>query len=70
MTDADERRVSKALQGLEFPADREQLLRYAEQRQADPRTLRALRALPAGVYHDGAEVENSLPQRPEREGSD
>ncbi|ASU78571.1 DUF2795 domain-containing protein [Actinopolyspora erythraea] len=65
MTDADERRVNKALQGLEFPADKAELIRYAEDREADPRTLRALRALPEGTYQDGGEVERCVPQRPE-----
>ncbi|NYH81002.1 hypothetical protein FHR84_004375 [Actinopolyspora biskrensis] len=69
MTDADERRVNKALQGLEFPADKERLLRYAEERQADSRTLRALRTLPEGTYRDSAEVESAVPQRPEQESS-
>ncbi|SDK01132.1 Protein of unknown function [Actinopolyspora mzabensis] len=67
MTDADERRVNKALQGLEFPADKAELIRYAEEREADPRTLRALRALPDGTYGNSDEVERSVPQRPEQE---
>lgn len=67
MTDADERRVRKALQGLEFPADKATLLEYAEDRRADPRTLRALQALPEGTYESSEEVENSVPQRPDEE---
>ncbi len=69
MTDADERRVSKALQGLEFPAQKAELVTYAEDRQADPRTLRALRSLPEGTYSSNDEVESSVPQRPDQEVS-
>lgn len=67
MTDADERRVAKALQGLEFPAGKDTLLAYARQRDAHPKTMRALQALPAGEYPDSAAVEDAVPQRPDRE---
>ncbi len=66
MTDADERRVGKSLQGLEFPASKENLLAYAQERGAGPKTLRALQALPAGEYPDSAAVERAVPQRPEQ----
>lgn len=67
MTDADERRVSKALQGLEYPASKAELLTYAEERESDPRTLRALEALPEGSYGSHDEVERAVPQRPDEE---
>lgn len=69
MTDADERRVSKALQGLEFPADKAQLKAYAQERQADARTVRALESLPEGTYGNADEVERAVPQRPDQQVS-
>ncbi len=66
MTDKDERRVRKALQGLEFPADKDTVLAYAEERGAALKTLRALRALPAGTYTNTDAVEQAVPQRPEQ----
>lgn len=65
MTKRDEIRVGKALQGLEYPATREQLLAYARDRQADAETLAALRAVPAGQYANKTQVENAVPQEPE-----
>lgn len=64
MTRVDQRRVRRALQGLEFPADKPTLVAYAEHRRAWPKTLRALRALPAGNYASLTEVEQAVPQRP------
>ncbi|MBB3662274.1 MULTISPECIES: DUF2795 domain-containing protein [Prauserella salsuginis group] len=66
MTDADDRRVRKAIQGVQFPADKETLVAYAQERDADPRTLRALRALPERDYGNGDEVARAVPQRPEQ----
>ncbi|MBA8826003.1 hypothetical protein FHX42_003369 [Saccharopolyspora lacisalsi] len=67
MTDADERRVLKALQGIQFPAAKAQLVAYAEDRGAESKTLRALEALPEGDYSSGEEVEQAVPQRPDEE---
>ncbi|GAA3752407.1 DUF2795 domain-containing protein [Salinactinospora qingdaonensis] len=64
MTSADKRRVRKALHGMDFPADKGQLLAYAEEREADPKSAQALRALPEGQYHSIDEVERHVPQRP------
>jgi hypothetical protein len=66
MTDADDRRVRKAIQGMEFPANKTTVLAYAEERGADPKTLRALRALPNGDYGNSDQVEQATPQRPEQ----
>lgn len=66
MTDADDRRVRKALQGVEFPVDKAALIAYAEEREADPRTLRALRALPNREFGSTEDVEQAVPQRPEQ----
>lgn len=65
MTKRDEIRVDKALQGLEFPADREQLVDFATDRAADAETLAALRGIPAGQYANKAQVLDAVPQEPE-----
>ncbi len=67
MTDADERRVRKILQGLEFPVSKSYLLDYAETRQADEKTLRALQGLADREYTSTDDVEAAVPQRPEQE---
>lgn len=66
MTDADERRVDKALQGLEFPASKEDIVAFAAERGAYEKTMRALHALPAGNYPNSDSVEEAVPQRPEQ----
>lgn len=63
MTDADDVRVRKALQGVEYPADKATLVAFAEERETDAKTMRALRALPDGEYTNGDEVEQAVPQR-------
>lgn len=65
MTKRDELRVDKALQGVEFPATREQLLDFAAEREADRETLAALRAIPAGQYGNKSQVQEAVPQEPE-----
>lgn len=67
MTDADERRVGKVLQGMEFPASKADILSYAETREADPKVLRALGALEDRQYGNTSDVEDAVPQRPEQE---
>lgn len=49
-----------ALSEADFPAEKAELVRYAEQSEADADTLRALRAIPAEVYADLGEVERSV----------
>lgn len=66
MTDADDNRVRKAIQGLEFPASKATLISYAEERSADAKTMRALWALPNGDYGNSDEVTQATPQRPEQ----
>lgn len=66
LTDADERRVGKALQGLEFPASRDDIIAFASERGAHEKTLRALYALPRRSYSDTDDVEQAVPQRPEQ----
>jgi len=65
MTKRDEIRVDKALQGLDFPATREQLIDFATDREADTETLAALRSIPAGDYANKAQVLDAVPQEPE-----
>ncbi len=65
MTKRDELRVEKALQGLEFPASKDQLLDFATDRVGDAETLAALRALPAGQYTSKEDVLAAVPQEPE-----
>lgn len=65
MTDQDERRVEKALQGVDLPADNAALVGYAESRGASSKTLQALRALPGGTYRTIDEVLDAVPAEPE-----
>lgn len=65
MTDRDDARVSKALQGIDFPTDLATLLIYAEARETDPKTLQALTALPDQQYTSMQHVLNAVPQEPE-----
>lgn len=65
MTKRDEMRVDKALQGLEFPVDRERMVDFAADREADAETLAALRSLPAGQYANKDQVLDAIPQEPE-----
>lgn len=65
MTDRDDARVAKALQGVDFPADRAGLLSYAGTRGAEEKTLQALRSLPDGQYGSVQEVVDAVLQEPE-----
>jgi hypothetical protein len=67
MTDRDEIRASKALQGLEFPTSKAKMIAYARERQATEKTLRALKALPDGRYESRDHAAESVPQRPEQQ---
>ncbi|WP_406692548.1 DUF2795 domain-containing protein [Saccharopolyspora sp. ID03-671] len=65
MTRRDDMRVAKALQGLDFPADRDQILDFATDREADAETLSALRSIPSARYASKDEVVHAVPQEPE-----
>lgn len=65
MTRRDDSRVSKALQGAGFPADRQTLLSYAQERGAGDETLEAMRGLPERTYASAADVVDAVPQEPE-----
>lgn len=65
MTDRDDLRVRKALQGKDFPSERDDLVVYATDRDAsEPRTLQALAELPEGRYASIEDVVAAVPQRP------
>ncbi|MEJ2870907.1 DUF2795 domain-containing protein [Actinomycetospora sp. OC33-EN08] len=65
MTDRDDARVRKALQGMDFPASRNDVVAYATDRgEVDEKTLVALGDLPAGDYASVDEVVDAVPQRP------
>ncbi len=66
MTSADKRRVRKAIEGLQYPASKQDVVAYAEERGSAGRTSDALRALPDGTYHNAEEVAESVPQEPEK----
>ncbi|QGK68549.1 DUF2795 domain-containing protein [Allosaccharopolyspora coralli] len=66
MTDRDELRASKALQGLQFPTTKADMVEYARERSASEGTLRALEALPEGQYANREQAVESVPQRPEQ----
>jgi hypothetical protein len=67
VTDRDDLRVRKALQGMAFPADRTQVISWAIDRgEGDERVLTALRALPDRTYSCSDDVVISVPQRPDR----
>lgn len=68
MTTRDDLRAEKALQGADFPATKEELLAYAEQRGADPKSLQALRTLPGGRFDNMDSVVDAVPQEPEGRG--
>jgi Protein of unknown function (DUF2795) len=65
MTDRDDLRVRKALQGMPFPADRTAVLDYAADRgEVDGRTLSALRDLPDRTFSTADDVVISVPENP------
>ncbi|MDD7940301.1 DUF2795 domain-containing protein [Actinomycetospora lutea] len=67
MTDRDDLRVRKALQGMAFPADRTQVISWATDRgERDDRVLTALRALPDRTFSTADDVVISVPQRPDQ----
>lgn len=65
MTTRDELRAEKALQGMEFPASKTELIDYATERSATPKTLQALHALPDRQFENKDDVVEAVPQEPE-----
>jgi hypothetical protein len=65
MTDRDDARVRKALQGMDFPARRNDLVEYATDRgHIDDATLTALAGLPECGYCSIDDVVAAVPSRP------
>ncbi|OLF17248.1 DUF2795 domain-containing protein [Actinophytocola xanthii] len=52
--------LREALSSADFPADKDTLVRYAEQAGADEDTIRAIRAIPPVSYANLAEVTQSV----------
>lgn len=67
MTDRDDQRVAKALQGMDFPASRGSVLDYAETQSIDQKTRDALHTLPERQFGSMADVVESVAQEPEGE---
>jgi hypothetical protein len=65
MTDRDDLRVAKALQGAGFPADRATLIDYARSHDVEFKTLETLKTLPDRQYGNSDEVIAAVPQEPE-----
>lgn len=65
MTTRDELRAEKALQGMEFPASKTELIDYATERSATAKTLQALQALPDRQFENKDDVVEAVPKEPE-----
>lgn len=66
MTERDEIRIDKALQGATFPAAKAELLEYARARVQDsPKTLHALDAIADREYANKDDVLEAVPHRPQ-----
>lgn len=63
-TDAD--RLRSALNEADFPASKDDLVRYAERAQADAETVRAIRSIPPVEYSNLTEVVRSVPLEDDR----
>lgn len=67
MTQRDDMRAAKALQGADFPATKTQVLEYAQTRGVDSKSLEALHALPDRQFSNIDDVVDAVPQEPEGE---
>lgn len=67
MTDRDDNRVAKALQGADFPTDRATLLAYVETRDVDAKIVQALQTVPERNYTSMQQVIDAVAQEPEGE---
>jgi Protein of unknown function (DUF2795) len=56
--------VRKALEDVDFPASKEQLVEHTQQRGADPVAMRLLKGLPPEIYSYMSEVRRSVPLDP------
>ena len=60
MADVTLDEVFEPLNDLDYPASKEEVVRYAESRGAPEEVLRVVRALPLGDYASRAELARSL----------
>lgn len=60
-TTTQTRLLKEALDAVDYPADKEQLLAEAESAGAGPKTVRALRSIPLETYQNFAEVSAAVP---------
>lgn len=67
MTFRDDLRASKALQGLEFPANKQSVLDYARTRSVDEKTMQALETLPEDTFSSQDALVDAVVQEPEGE---
>lgn len=65
MTYRDDLRISKAIQGAGFPADRDALVDYARSHETDAKTLDTLKTLPDRQYGNKDDIIAAVPQEPE-----
>jgi hypothetical protein len=70
MVATDTGRLRSALCSADFPADKDDLVRYATQAGADQDTVRAIRAIPPVSYSNLTEVLRSVSLVPDRDPAD
>jgi hypothetical protein len=56
--------VAEALNDIDFPADKQQIVDHAQQRDVEHDVLRLLRGLPVETYRNISEVRSSVPLDP------
>ena len=57
-------RVAETLNDIDFPAGKDELFAHAQDRDADPETLKLLRGLPLATYRNISEIRSSVPLDP------
>ena len=70
MAATDVQRLRRALSGVDFPADKTDLVRSADQAGADDETVRALKAVPPVTYANFQELLRAVPLQQDRSHSD
>ena len=63
MANTDFAAVQQALEDLDFPATKEEIVQHAERNGSDA-AVRLLKALPLGTYRNIAEIRSSVPLDP------
>jgi Protein of unknown function (DUF2795) len=70
MAATDVERLRRALSDVDFPADKTDLVRSADQAGADDETVRALKAVPPVTYANFQELLQAVPLQQDRSRSD